>query len=245
MSINQEYIQLHDVNLDLLETGMNSYYPISVKDEMNTPSVNYLDSLTNTDIFLSKKNIHYMTYYLVSMNARNKTGVDSVKLALQVPKIMMKWSVNENLNEFEYAHSNILLTLEFLNKKFLGDHPTLYDMYNQLTKNIFRTTDKITIDACGNQASKKYNEMTATDYQNIDVWQSRQEYTYDKRKRYGNKIPMWQKSMNIRQYDRGNDGLHTSNPDRASLETQTRGYDMSNQIRGSNSYDTNPYYENI
>ena len=58
------------------------------------------------------------------------------------------------------------------------------------------------------------------------------------------KIPMWQKSMNIRQYDKGNDGLHASNPYRASLDMQVRGYNMSNIIKGSEFYE-NYHYEHI
>ena len=50
--------------------------------------------------------------------------------------------------------------------------------------------------------------------------------------------------MNIRQYDKSNDGLSTANPDRASLDVFQRGYDMSNQIKESTSYE-NYFYENI
>lgn len=244
MSITQEYIQLHDVNSSMFPTNMNEYCPISVKDEMNPPSINYLDELTNTDIFLSKKNIHYMTHYLIAMNEKNKTGNNPSDLVHLVPKMMVEWASKEKLNDSEYAYSDILLTLAFLNEQFLINHANVYDRSNLSTRNIFRVNDKITIDGCGNQESKKYNEMTAVDYQNIDVWQSQQVYTYDKRNRYGNEIPTWQKSMNIRQYERNSDGLHESNPDRASLDMQIRGYNMSNQIRGSTSYE-NPYYEYI
>ena len=50
--------------------------------------------------------------------------------------------------------------------------------------------------------------------------------------------------MNIRQYDVANDGLHTATPERASLDTQIHGYDMSNIVKGSTNYE-NYYFEHI
>jgi len=224
---------------------VSGYCPISVKDEMNMPSVNYLGELTNSEIFLSKKNIHYMTYHIIALSNMNKTGADTTKLAKTIPNMMIEWARKEDLNDFEYIYPNVLLILGFLNEKFLGSHSSIYDRVDLTARNVFRIKDRVTVDACGNQELKRYEEMTAADYQNIDVYQDQQTYTYDALNRYKNKFPIWQYSMSSRPYDLSNDGLHTSNPDRASLDMQVRGYDMSNIIKGSNNYETNPYYEHI
>ena len=146
---------------------------------------------------------------------------------------------SENLNKEDL---DILTSLRKLNKKFITNHACVYDKSNKASMNVFRVMDTVTVDACGNEETKKYSEMTADDYRNMDVWQNNQEYTYNKRNRYNNAIPMWQKSMNIRHYEKESDGLHTSNSDRASLDSQLRGYNMNNQIKGSEFY-KNYYYD--
>ena len=238
-------IKLHEFNLNSnfnISRGRRDYCPISKKDAMNPPVLNYLDTLSNNDIFLSPKNVHYMTYFLISLNVKNKTGAPLFDLAKQVPQMMKEWAEKENLNDFEYIYDDILLVLAFLNEKFLVNNACIYDRANLLTRNVFRINDRVT-DRCGNQSLKPYDQMLASDYHTLDLWETQHEYTYDKRNRYGNKIPVWQSSMNIRQYDKSNDGLSTANPDRASLDVFQRGYDMSNQIKGSTSYE-NYFYEN-
>lgn len=244
MAITRKEIQLHDVDSHIGTPSVSGYCPISVKNEINPPDVNYLDNMSNADIFLSKKNMMYMIYYLIAMNNKNMTGNNTSNFHTLVPQMMKDWAEHQRLNDFEYVYDNIILRLKFLNEKFLVNHANVYDKANLSSLNVFRVKDKVTVDACGNQALKKYNEMSADDYKNIDVWQSEQLYTYDKRNRYGNKFPVWQYSMNTRHYDLSNDGLHTSNPDRASLNNISRGYNMENIIKGSDFYNY-PSYENL
>ena len=240
--ITEDDIKLHRLKSNVGSTYQSGYCPISNKEKINPPDDNYLDELSNTDIFLSKKNVHYMTYFLIAMNKRNMTGTKPAELAPLIPSMMIQWANTQNLNDFEYVYNDILLRLSFLNKKFITNHACVYDKSNKASMNVFRVMDTVTVDACGNEETKKYSEMTADDYRNMDVWQSNQEYTYNKRNRYNNAIPMWQKSMNIRHYEMESDGLHTSNPDRSSLDSQLRGYNMNNQIKGSEFY-KNYYYD--
>ena len=242
MTQSREYIQLHDVNSMVQPVYMSEYCPISIKEEKNPPADNDLDNVTHTGIFLSEKNIHYMTYYIVSLN-KTTTGQQLINLAKQIPGLMIQWSKKEDLNNFEYVYNNILLTLSFLNKKFLVNHAYLYRGTENADINVFRTKDVVT-DKCGNEELKKYDEMTAAEYSTLDVWRDEQVYTYDKLNRYQNKIPTWQKSMNIRQYDRSNDGLHSAYSDRASLDSQVRGYNMDNIHKGLEFYQV-PAYEFI
>jgi hypothetical protein len=237
-------IKLYGLNSTIGPPFKSGYCPISHKEKMNPPDTNYLDGMSNTDIFLSKKNIHYMTYFLVAMCKKNMTGTNPGELAPLVPTMMIEWSKKNTLDDFEYIYDDILLTLEFLNKKFITNHACVYGKNDNSSINVFRAKGAITVDECGNEETKKYSEMTAENYKNMDVWQDTQEYTYDKRNRYDNSIPIWQRSMNIRQYEHVFDGLHTSNPTRASLDTQLRGYNMSNIIKGSEFYKQYDYAHN-
>jgi hypothetical protein len=242
MTQSREYIQLHDVNSTVQPVFMSEYCPISIKEEKNQPADNYLDNITNTGIFLSVKNIHYMTYYIVSLN-KTATGQQLINLAKRISGLMVQWAKKEYLNDFEYVHDNVLLTLSFLNKKFLVNHAYLYKRTENANFNVFRNKDIVT-DKCGNEELKKYDEMTADEYRTLDVWREEQVFTYDKLNRYQNKIPTWQKSMNTRQYDRSNDGLHSAFSDRASLDSQVRGYNMDNIHKGLEFYQV-PAYEYI
>lgn len=220
------------------------YCPISVKEKKNMPMYSAFP-LTNSDIFLSKKNILDIIYYIASLNVKTHTkDVDISKLKVQIPKLMNQWTIDNNINDYESSgDNNIVTNLEFINKKFLLNNSILYDRCGIGEVNVFTSLGRVT-DECGRQSNKKYDEMSANDYHTLDVSQPYEAFTYDKRNRYSNKIPVWQKSMQMRNYDRSNDGLHDANPDRSSLDNQIHGYDMSNIIKGSTYYE-NYYYENM
>jgi hypothetical protein len=239
--MDNEYITLHELNSTKQRINMPGYCPISVKDEINKPEP--FVNITNGDAFLSKKNIHSMVYYVTSLNEKNKTGKSPDKFKKEIPVLMKKWAKKEKINDFEDLNDNILLTLEFLNKKFLINYGCLYDRPGVKAINVFHNKAIVT-DACNKQTRKKYDEMLASDYHTLDLWQPNEVFTYDKRNRYCNKIPIWQKSMNTRNLDLSNDGLHDAKADRASLDNQIHGYNMENIIKGSTYYE-NYYYENL
>jgi hypothetical protein len=247
-----EYIKIHDLNSLYEPINNREYCSISVKEEKNKPKRNSFPR-TNSQIFLSKKNVYGMVYYMTALNLKNRTNplipannkLNKYLEQLQekIPSMMLKWANENNINEFEYTSDDIITTLKFINKKFIMNHGCLYDRSNKSDINVFHTTGRIT-DECNNQFMKQYDNMFASDHHTVDTWQPLDIFTYDKKNRYSNKIPIWQKSMNTRQYDKSNDGLKTADPDRASLDTQTRGYNMENIIKGSTSYE-NYYYENM
>jgi hypothetical protein len=182
-----------------------------------------------------------MVYYVTSLSKKNKSTI-SVEIIKSIPTLMEKWSNKENINDWEDLTNNHLMVLKFLNKRFLTDHNGLFNKHcNGL--NVFKVKAIVT-DKCGRQSLKKYDEILAADYHTIDVWQEQETSRFNKNFRYDNAIPSWQRTMNIRQYDRSNDGLHASNPVRASLNNQIHGYDMSNIIKGSTNYE-NYYYNNL
>ena len=242
MSYSQECIQIRDVNSTFESVSMSDYCPISVKEENNPPSVSEFDALTNIGIFLSEKNANYMTYYITSYN-KTKYNPNLLKISKQIPNLMKQWASKQNLNDFKGSYDNILEILAFLNKKFLVNHAYLFENTEMNNINVFKSKDEIT-DKLGHNEMKKYEEMTADEYRTLDVWREQQVFTYDKLNKYQNKIPTWQKSMNIRQYDKSNDGLHVTEPERASLDTQIRGYNMENIHKGLEFYQV-PGYEFI
>ena len=239
-----DIIQLYDVESNDLKANMD-YCPISVKDEKNAPAYNNFDNMNNTQLFLSKRNINHMIYAIISLNKLNKTLPNINLLKNQIPNIMHAWAMQTKINNSENVTGDIVQTLEFLNNNFLITHEKLYNRSETDSLNVFRIKDSVT-DNCGRESIKKYDEMTAADYHTLNVWNNNNNNTYTSNKihRDGNRIPVWQKSMNTRHYDVDNDGLHSSESDRASLNTQSRGYDMSNIVKGSTNYE-NYYYENI
>lgn len=243
--MSKEYIQIRDVDSNLDQDHETDYCPISVKSEMNPPSYNNFDDMTNTQIFLSNKNIYYMLYAVVSLNRTNKTKIDTDKVQTEIPKLMAEWSIKNKIDKASYVTDDIIQNLGFINKKFLMNHGHLYGRSGCDSLNVFQLKDRVT-DRCGRGSIKKYDEMLASDYHTLDLWNdnSKDVYIYNGVSRDCNKIPVWQKSMNTRHYDMSNDGLRMATPDRASLDTQSRGYDMSNIVKGSTSHE-NYYYENL
>ena len=248
MSITFKDIELKKYNSTIDPQYSSGYCPISVKDEMNPPSINYMSEMTNRDLFLSEKNVHYMTYYMIAANQRNDTGVNPVKLAPLIPKLMKEWADKECLNSFEYCYDDPVQLLIFINKKFITNNSKIYKPNGLNTINVYRMKGTTT-DKCGNDYRKPYNEMTAEDIRNIDVWKDEEIMRYDKEFRYGNKFPVWQYSASVRPYERGPgiDGLASAYACRSSLNNQLGKYDMSNYIKGSEYWmeKKNYYYENI
>lgn len=233
--------------IDVMPDDIKYYCPISVKDEMNPPSYNIFDNMKNAKLFLSNKNVNYMIYAILALNNVKKpfNGLKVRMLKEQMPKIMYKWAVSNKVNNATEIANDITQTLEFLNKRFLNDHRNIYNNQNPDVINVFRSNDTVT-DECGNETIKRYDEMLATDYHTLNLWddESRNIFTNNGALRDCNRIPVWQTSMAYRPYDLSNDGLRVASSNRASLETPIYKYDMTNIIKGDTSFE-NYYYENM
>ena len=69
-------------------------------------------------------------------------------------------------------------------------------------------------------------------WKELDVWRDQDVIRWNKNFRYNNEIPIWQNLNKAhRGYDRGNEGLHDGNPDRASLNNQIHGYNMNDVMK--------------
>jgi hypothetical protein len=225
-----DYTEMYDNEI------RNSDRPImSVKDEKNQTRLDHFSQMTKIELFLRPDNISHMIQYIIALNTRHKTNTPSIDIRRDTPVYMEKWAHAQNLDEYENMQNNWLTTLDYINKKFVKEHGFMYDIGNTNTFNVFRIKDRVS-DPCGNTTLKRYDEMTATDYQTLDVWRHQETKVFDDLFRYGNRVPQWQKSMQKRPYDRANEGYHESDSDRSSIETQIHGYDMSNIIQGSENY---------
>lgn len=255
--IGRECINIHNYNSVSMAYQMPWYCPISVKEEKNMPHPSNFPT-DNISIFLSKKNIYNMVYYVVALNTSNKTDLvrtqsgdlerqreEKLKIMQdQIPIKMYEWAKTNSINDYEDLYDNIFMRLNYLNKQFLLDNGDLFDLIGKESINVFQIkNDKVT-DRCGNISEKKYDEMLASDYHTLDLHKPLDIFRTNGNFRYANNIPIWQKSMNTRHYDRCNDGLHTAFAERASLNNQIHGYDMSEIYKGSVNYE-NYYYENL
>lgn len=228
--MSNEYIELYDIDDD--------YTINSVKDYKNITLDNYLDYVTNMQIFLSNKNINYIILKAVSLNKKNKNPYKLKKLIQIMPNFMYVWAKDKKINNMSYINNDIVQTLSFLNNQFLLDNSMLYNSSNgYFSINVYKTNDTVT-DRCGIPSVKKYDKMLASEFHTLNLWnEDNKTFTHDSINRYDNKIPYWQKSMNTRHYDKSNDGFHDDIPERSSLNTQNNGYDMTNIIKGSTIYD--------
>ena len=240
--MNREYIKLHEVNSTINKLHMDGYCPISVKEEKNSPIKNPFDNISNGQLFLSNKNIYNVVYYAIALSNTYKSNKIPKSVQKSIPNLMSKWAKDKNINDWEDLNNDPLITLEFLNKQFLKEHNAIFNKTDK-GLNVFQIEDTVT-DKCGRQSVKKYDEMLASDYHTLDVWQEEDTTRYNENFRYKNEIPSWQRTMNIRHYDRSNDGLAAADSERASLDNQIHGYDMSNIIKGSTNYE-NYYYNNL
>ncbi len=219
------------------------YDPVSLKDEKNKPAYNPLDCASNARLFLSDKNIYGMRSYIVALNTDGMTQTNPRKIQQIIPGRMRLWAKQNDINDYEDMFNDAMATLRYLNQKFLKDNGDLYDARGCHALNVFQNKGQVS-DECGNTSLKKYDEMLATDYHTIDLWRPQITTQENSMFRYKNEIPIWQKSMNRRHYSKENDGLHAAIPERASLDMQLRGYDMSNIKKGAEYYE-NYFYENM
>ena len=196
----------------------------SVKYLKNLSISNNFDELTNKQIFTSSKNVFYIYYFIKNVAYINSILKNTNQLAFE----MKQWADINNINDYEYLTDDIIEKLGFINKMFIDEY--LHKNYiecDDVTK-----LEGIVTDASGNASNKKYKGMLASDFQTLNLWNNKSgdTYRYNANFRDNNKIPMWQKSMQIRHYDRNNEGLSTHNSENYTLDNQIRGYDMSNII---------------
>lgn len=204
---------------------------LSTKEKNNKPTTIY-DKSTE-DIFMSEENIKKLSKEVFLLHQSNGGKLHYLYFRRILPNYMHTW-INGRRNPVSNRINNIGIT-EYLNKLFIIKHDNLYtyktDNYINndqplIDSNVYRvdTTLGMTVDDNIVPIRKKGKELMASDYQLIDVWKEQTTEVSSSDFRNGNKIPIWQRSMNIRNYDRSGEGYAAIDSNEASLDTHSRGY---------------------
>jgi len=201
---------------------------LSTKEKINKPTVIY-DKLP-IDIFMSEENIRKVVKEVFLLHQSNGGKLHYLYFRRILPKIMYKW-----INDRKIPTSNNMDIIIYLNKLFVKTHDNLYVFKTNncidneqplIDTNVYRvdTTLSITTDNELSSIRKKGKDLLASDYQLIDVWKNQTTEISSASSRTGNKIPVWQLSMNTRNYDRSGEGYAAIDSDNASWDNHSRGY---------------------
>jgi hypothetical protein len=171
------------------------------------------------DLFLSDGNRQLLTHSIFKLN-RKLGGTDTIEETRNlVETVLVEFTKRTNFDGYLNAsfHATGLYDwveiLRALNRDFMKL------AHNYLTWNAFvPTRATIEVGDRGKRVEKKMSELQAEDYGTIDVWAVQEVSISNDVMRYNNRIPVWQRSMNIRHYDRSNEGLAQRDSSRASLE---------------------------
>lgn len=194
-------------------------------------------------VFMTTANQLLLTKEVYQRHKYNGGVLGYLYFKENVPGHMYRWILNTT-PPLDYYTMDVV---EYLNKQFLKAHYFLYELKTRdntnptIDANIYRNSTNIAfVDECDggpvtHTISKNYNNLMASDYGLIDVWAPKSTEFTNANMRYGNKIPIWQKSMNTRHYDRSNEGFQTTQC-RASLYTPLSGYgsDFKNLVEAKN-----------
>lgn len=205
---------------------------LSQKEINNKPTQIY--KIDDKYVFMSIKNKLYVTKQIYMMHKKNGGILDYLYFKSMVPVIMYSWISKAYIPKGK----STMDVLDYLNKQFIKENYSLYELkvadkiVPLVDTNVYKT--RTTMGVCDEDDNvhiytKKYGDLLASDYGSIDVWTEQTTEFTPANMRYGNKIPIWQKNMNIRNYDRNNEGYHSTRS-RASLNNRIAGYgnDFSN-----------------
>jgi len=191
----------------------------------------FLPKISNYMYFMSKHNVIKITKIIYNLHKENHGLMNYTFFKSIVSKRMKLWAKCNNINLVNPIQGTNVLQLNYINNKFINDSKDLYLKSNkEIDVNVYRSEIKIGHHVDKNNKvvvdKKKYKNMTADDIKNINVWKMQKTFIDNDIYRYSNTIPEWQTSIQMRHYDKHNEGLHHYESDRASLNNIIRGYNM-------------------
>lgn len=207
---------------------MNTVYSLSVKEINNKPTK--ICRKNDINMFMSRSNQIHVTKQIYLAHKNNHGILGYLYFKTIVPSRMYFWVSNKNL-ENNPDIDKFIDIVTFLNKLFIKDNSDLFEFKApgediMAEQNVYKAeaTFAYHLDNGSTYAiSKKFQDLTAEDIRNIDVWAPQTTDISNINKRYRNEIPAWQKSMNVRNYSRENEGLRTT-ANRSSLNNILNGY---------------------
>lgn len=206
-------------------------FSLSRKEIENQPTTIYKKS--NAASFMNLANQRFLTKKIYILHKSNNGVMPYLYFKEHIPIRMRNWIDGKDMGSYSHLIAGSIDTLDYINKMFISDNYDLYSIqyvnhnYSHLDSNVYRNTLDISY-ADENEnifiLKKKPNELLAEDYRNMDVWSEQSTETTNNNNRNRNNIPFWQRTMNIRHYDRNNQGYHHADSKRASLDTPVYGY---------------------
>lgn len=203
---------------------------LSRKDMINVPIAIYQKNIKDT--FIAQDNQVNVSKRIYQLHKSNGGILNYIYFRSILQARMREWISGFSFENISQVHDIYSVDhIYYLNKIFIKK---CYDLYTFKAKdkldivpdsNVYRLSAAIGVtDDNDNIAIKniKYNEMLASDYNQVDVWREQTTEISDGFSRYNNSIPVWQRSMNIRKYDTDNEGYAAS--ERSSLGNVLSGY---------------------
>lgn len=213
---------------DLLNVPQK-YVPLgSVKSTRDLPNKQEFTNMNMNKLFLDKDNKTMLARQLFAISKENGGRANLMKFVALVNELAGYFVKQTDLSKYHMNESpatgqiDWALTLQAINNEFLQL------CYNQLQWNKYVPFRAKTLAGpYDDRRLKELKELTAADIPTVDVWAAYDINRTNANFRYQNQIPPWQSTMNIRHYDRANEGFHTKYSERASLNTPINGFDMS------------------
>jgi hypothetical protein len=187
-------------------------------------------------VFMNVTNQIVNAKIIYKLHADNSGNLKYVYFRSVVAQRMRSW-----INDYTGPLNSSGDVITYLNNLFVK---SCYDLYEYKTNmqlgkhidsNVYRS--QLTIGICDIDDNvvtevKKYKDLLASDYQNIDVWAPKEISVSSDNFRNKNRFPVNQKSMHVRHYDTSNEGYHAK-PEHSSINNILNGYgsDMQNLIK--------------
>ena len=186
-------------------------------------------SVDNYTMFTNNQNISKISARIRRLREEKESAnTDSISIT------MRNWAIVKKINiSFAPAYyMDSASCIELMNNQFIKENRHLYRGRDM---NIFGKGASVLDYSAGVPilVKKKYKDFMPNDIRNMDVWQPIHIGTQDSKQRYNNRIPSWQRTMNIRNIDRDPSTYNVNLADRESIEQPTRGFDMSRILKGS------------
>lgn len=208
-------------------------FGLSRKEVENLPT--HIVKVKNINGFMSPANQRLLTKKIYLLHTGNNGTATYSYLKALIPRRMNKWVNSMDVNGFKKLTYDSVDMITYLNKLFVTDNSDLYEIIRMgiaSESNVYR--NRLTIGYVTEEvengvyrtvtAEKKPEELLAEDIRNLDVWAEQTVEISDNRNRYGNTVPIWQRSLHKRHYDTANQGYHHSDSNRASLDSPVYGY---------------------
>jgi hypothetical protein len=194
-------------------------------------------------LFIAKDNVNLLVHNLYNIYQQNGGKGSKQKFRDLIPKLMNKFIHENDLSGYEAAEAqatginNYVTVLKTINNDFMSE---CYKYFRWNSYNPFQ--DNVEVGPVESRVLKKSYELTADDHGTLDLWREQFTQVLNRNFRNNNKIPVYRTGIHTRHYDRSNEGLLFNNPDRASLETPVRGYDMSQIHKSIDRYKSEEWY---